>query len=79
MHLINFSQYEEDLVEFANIIDRTIKEDAPISVKEGGVIKESVSGELDYFNDLLTGGEKWLREFEETEKENRMQILKSRI
>ena len=28
-----------------------------------------MSGELDYFNDLLTGGEKWLKEFEEQEKE----------
>lgn len=62
-------QYEEELSEFANIIDRTIKEDAPIIAKDGGVIKPEVSSELDYFNDLLTGGEKWLKEFEEQEKE----------
>lgn len=63
------SQYEPELSEFANIIDRTIREDAPIIAKDGGVIKAGVSGELDYFNDLLTGGEKWLKEFEESEKE----------
>ena len=63
------SKYEHELIELAEIIDKTIKEDAPITTKEGGVIKEEVSGELDYFNDLLTGGEKWLKEFEETEKE----------
>lgn len=63
------SEYEPELSEFAQIIDRTIKEDAPPLAKDGGVIKESVSAELDYFNDLLTGGEKWLREFEESEKE----------
>lgn len=63
------SQYEPELSEFASIIERTIREDAPIIAKDGGVIKEGVSGELDYFNDLLTGGEKWLREFEESEKE----------
>lgn len=62
-------EYEAELGEFASIIDRTIKEDAPVLTKEGGVIKEGVSGELDYFNDLLTGGEKWLKEFEEAEKE----------
>lgn len=62
-------EYEAELSEFASILDRTIKEDAPINTKEGGVIKPSVSGELDYFNDLLTGGEKWLKEFEEAEKE----------
>lgn len=63
------AEYEDELVEFAGIIERTIKEDAPIIAKDGGVIKEGVSGELDYFNDLLTGGEKWLKEFEEQEKE----------
>lgn len=62
-------EYESELGEFASIIERTIKEDAPVLTKEGGVIKEGVSGELDYFNDLLTGGEKWLKEFEEAEKE----------
>ncbi|MFA7659069.1 MAG: DNA mismatch repair protein MutS [Candidatus Gastranaerophilaceae bacterium] len=62
-------EYELELSEFANIIERTIREDAPILTKDGGVIKAGVSGELDYFNDLLTGGEKWLKEFEETEKE----------
>lgn len=65
----NLSQYEEELVEFANILDRTILEDASVIAKDGGVIKPGVSGELDYFNDLLTGGEKWLKEFEEDEKE----------
>lgn len=63
------SEYEPELSEFANIIERTIREDAPIIAKDGGVIKEGVSAELDYFNDLLTGGEKWLKEFEENEKE----------
>lgn len=63
------SEYEVELTEFANIIERTIKEDAPILTKDGGIIKEGVSADLDYFNDLLTGGEKWLKEFEEAEKE----------
>ena len=71
------SEYELELSEFASIVDRTIKEDAPILTKEGGVIKAGVSAELDYFNDLLTGGETWLKEFEEGEKEKTgMKFLK---
>lgn len=71
------SEYEFELGEFASIIERTIREDAPPIPKDGGVIKEGVSAELDYFNDLLTGGEKWLREFEESEKERTgMKFLK---
>lgn len=63
------SEYETELMEFASIIERTIREDAPILTKDGGIIKPGVSADLDYFNDLLTGGEKWLKEFEEAEKE----------
>lgn len=63
------NEYEFELSEFASIIERTIAEDAPIAAKDGGVIKSGVSAELDYFSDLLTGGEKWLKEFEETERE----------
>lgn len=65
----DIKEYEEELVEFASILDRTISENAPRIVKDGGVIKEGVSGELDYYRDLLTGGEQWLKDFEESEKE----------
>lgn len=62
-------EYEDSLVEFAEILDKTIKEDAPRVIKDGGVIKSDVSAELDYYRDLLNGGKKWLEEFEEKEKE----------
>ncbi len=63
------NEYESDIKDFAELIDRTIAEDASALIKEGGIIKSGVSGELDYFRELLTGGEDWLRKFEEKEKE----------
>jgi DNA mismatch repair protein MutS len=63
------SEYEDELIEFANILERTISENTPVSTKDGGMINLGVSAELDYFRELLTGGEKWLKEFEEKEKE----------
>ena len=62
-------QYREDIAIYADLIDRTIIDNPPIHIKEGGIIKDNVNGELDYFRDLLTGGEQWLKNFEETEKE----------
>ena len=62
-------QYQDDMDNFAQLIDRTIADDAPMIIKEGGIIKEGVSGELDYFRELLTGGETWIRQFEEQERE----------
>ena len=68
-YLKNFVERSEELVEFASIINRTIVEEPPVNVKDGGVIKEEVNSDLDYFKSLLTGGEEWLRNFEESEKE----------
>lgn len=59
----------ENLLEFADIIEKTISEDAPIVVKDGNVIKSGISGDLDYYRELLTGGKNWLVDFENRQKE----------
>ena len=68
-YLKKFTTQTEDLMEFASVINRTIVDDPPTSTKEGGIIKEGVSAELDYYKGLLSGGEEWLQKFEEQEKE----------
>lgn len=60
--------YREEIANFVDMIDRTIVENPPMIIKEGGIIKENVNSELDYFRDLLSGGEKWLQNFEEKER-----------
>ena len=61
--------YSEQIQDLVSMIENTIVDNPPILLKDGGIIKERVSGELDYFRDLLTGGEQWLKDFEESEKE----------
>lgn len=61
--------YADEINDYCRMIDRTIVDEPPILLKEGGIIKPEVNGELDYFRDLLTGGEEWLKNFEEKEKE----------
>lgn len=61
-------EYADEISTFAKLIEKTIDDNAPQQIKEGGIIKEGVNGELDYFRDLLTGGEEWLKTFEEREK-----------
>ena len=68
--LETIAKYNDDITEYVDVIDRTINdENTPILLKEGNIIKEGVSGELDYLRDLLTGGEKWIENFSEKEKE----------
>ena len=61
--------YLPALQELADIIERTICEDAPNVIKDGGVIKREVSPELDYLKDLMTNGEEWIKNFELSERE----------
>ncbi len=68
-YLRSLSSKMSDLVEFGSIIKRTIKEDAPANTKDGGFINDNVNSDLDYYKDLLSGGEEWLKNFEAQQKE----------
>ncbi len=62
-------EYSESISDYVQMIENTIVDEPPTLLKEGGIIKPEVSGELDYFRDLLSGGEQWLENFAESEKE----------
>ena len=67
-----FSAFEDKLLDienYAELIEKTIVDNPPILIKEGGVIKEGVNSNLDYLRDLMTNGEDWLKNFEETERQ----------
>ena len=65
----NIENTLEKLQEYAELIERTINEEAPITIKEGGLIKSGVNSDLDYLRDLMFNGEDWLKKFEQKEKE----------
>ena len=68
-YLSGFSKNADELYEFGGIINKTIDENASANTKDGGFIKTGVDGILDNYRDILSGGEKWLNEFEEKQKE----------
>lgn len=57
-----------DIVQYAELIEKTIIENPPITIKEGGIINEGVNSNLDYLRDLMSNGENWLKKFEESER-----------
>ncbi len=59
----------QDIEQYADLIEKTINDDPPMLIKEGGVIKTGVNSSLDYLRGLLTNGEEWLKKFEEEERE----------
>jgi len=57
------------LSDIHDLIDHSILEDAPISVKEGGIIKNGFHDEVDKLRAVSTDGKKWLVDYETKERE----------
>ena len=66
---INFYDNIEVLNELYELLDNSIYEDAPNSLKEGFLIKEGYSNELDELKKLSKGGKDFISEFEKEERE----------
>ncbi len=52
-----------------DMIDVSIVEDAPFSIREGGMIKDGFNEELDELHDIERGGKKFITDVETREKE----------
>ncbi|MDL2205952.1 DNA mismatch repair protein MutS [Eubacteriales bacterium OttesenSCG-928-N13] len=51
------------------LLEKAISEDAPLSVKDGGMIKQGYSEELDKLRSASTDGKNWLAALEQQERE----------
>ena len=59
----------DTLRDIANLIDEAIHEDPPISVKEGGIIKDGYNHDLDSLISLSRDGKSWIAKFAASEQE----------
>ena len=59
----------DTLDDIYNIINISIVDDPPITIKEGGIIKKGYNEEVDQLIDVTTNGKKYLLEIEQKEKE----------
>lgn len=66
---IKYSKNIETLDELYALLDKSINEDAPITVKEGGLIKPGYSAELDELKSVSSGSKDFILNFEKEEKE----------
>ena len=57
------------LSDIKNLVENAIVDEPPITLKDGGVIKEGFNNELDELRKLVNGGKGILAEIEEREKE----------
>ncbi|AVK60751.1 DNA mismatch repair protein MutS [Lactobacillus sp. CBA3605] len=52
----------------ADLIEQAIVEEAPLSVTDGGVIKDGYDPQLDKYRDAMNNGKKWIAELEAQER-----------
>ncbi|MBR4031890.1 MAG: DNA mismatch repair protein MutS [Clostridia bacterium] len=63
--------YEEldTLEDICSLIDRAIKEDAPFSVREGGIISDGYDERVDELRAIVENGDEWKEQIAERERE----------
>ena len=59
----------DTLEDVFTLIDKSIVEDAGVTIKEGGIIKDGFSSQVDDYRNASTKGQQWLMELEAKEKE----------
>ncbi len=58
----------DSMPELYDIIDRAIEDDAPVTIREGGLIKNGYSRELDDLRHSIKDGKAWIAGLEELER-----------
>ncbi|MEK6938762.1 MAG: DNA mismatch repair protein MutS [Nanoarchaeota archaeon] len=59
----------EELPEVAQLLETSLREDVPVSLREGGLIKSGYHPDLDQLQDIKHNSKKYLQELEEKEKQ----------
>ncbi len=59
----------DDLSDLFDLITAAITEEAPIAIKEGGIIKDGFNEDIDHLKSAKTQGKEWLAELESQDRE----------
>ena len=60
----------DPLNDLADLLENAIADDAPISIKESGIIKTGFNDEVDKLRDMRDNGKNWLLDLERRERES---------
>ena len=65
----NLLQQMEPLEDLVALIDQAIREEAPLQITEGNVIKDGFDPQLDKYREAMRNGKQWLAELEAKERQ----------
>lgn len=67
--LMDIFEQMDELKDLCDLIDSSIMDEPPITIKEGGIIKEGCNEEIDKLRHAKTEGKTWLAELEAKERD----------
>jgi DNA mismatch repair protein MutS len=65
----NLASQIDPLEQLADLLEKSIHDDPPVSIKEGGIIKDGYNAQLDQYREASRNGKQWIAELEHKEKE----------
>ena len=65
----DFEERFDSLTDLAQLLEDSIMEDPPIAMKEGGIIRDGYSEEVDTYRRAKSDGKEWLAQLEAEERE----------
>ncbi|WP_394128040.1 DNA mismatch repair protein MutS [Vibrio hepatarius] len=68
-YLAKLAQYAAPMDEVCELLERAIKENPPVVIRDGGVIAEGYNAELDEWRKLADGATEYLEQMEQDERE----------
>ncbi len=68
-HLTELRTHAEPMDELRDLLERAIKENPPVVIRDGGVIADGYSAELDEWRDLANGATEFLERLEAEERD----------
>ena len=68
-YLVKIEKETDALEDICSLIRDSIVEEPPVSIREGGIIKEGFDEDIDKLRHAKTEGKTWLAELEETDRE----------
>lgn len=69
LNKLDYDKEIEPLEEIEQLLEKTIKEDPPLSLKEGSIIKDGYNSELDELRSVSSGSKDFILSIEQKEKE----------
>ena len=69
IELVNLSHALDPITDLKLLLEKSLADDPPLTIKEGNIIRDGFNEELDKYRDASINGKQWIAELENQEKE----------